>query len=173
MHTIHTPRSWLPIHKCSSRSRQAFLIVGATISLSAMSLGSCVPLEWGFGPPPVEYRRVVVVIGDHGALHRDAGVHYEIASISERTIVGLEVAFDLFDDASRPMPGVGRNSFRVIETERLESGGTRRYVVSLDSIPKELYDDLVVSRFRVSRVEFDDGSFWRNSGTHVYEEDDA
>ncbi|HKJ86248.1 MAG TPA: hypothetical protein VKA06_09230 [Spirochaetia bacterium] len=174
MHTIHTPRLRLPIHKCASRSRRTLLFVGATISLGVpIALGSCAPFEWGLGPPPVEYRRVVVVIGDHGALHRDAGVHYEVASITDRTIVGFEVGFDLFDDASRPIPGVGRNSFRVIETDRIENGETRRYVVSLDSIPAELYDNLVVSRFRVTRVEFDDGSFWRNSGTHLYEEDDA
>lgn len=150
------------------------LIVAAAISLVAvMTLGSCAPLEWGLGPPPIEYRGVAVVIGDRGALHRHAGVHYEIASIAAREIVGFEVAFDLFDESSHPVPAVGANSFRVLEADRIDSGETRRYAVSLDSIPGHPYDGLLVSRFRVSRVEFDDGSVWRNSGAHLYEEDDA
>jgi len=144
------------------------------ISISAaIALGACVPVVWGLGPPPVEYRSVVVVIGDHGALHRDAGIHYEIASVSDRTIVGFEIAFDLFDGSSRAVPEAGRNGFLVTETGRIETGEARRYAISLDSIPGHPYAELRVSRFRVSRVEFDDGSLWRNSGAYLYEEGDA
>ncbi|MFW6293697.1 MAG: hypothetical protein ACOC7V_15430 [Spirochaetota bacterium] len=116
---------------------------------------------------------MAIVIGDHGVLHRDAGVHYELVSVASRRIVAFEVAFDLYDDSSRPVPGVGRNSFRSPVADRIDPGESCRYSISLDPIPGGPHEGLLLSRFRVTRVEFDDGSLWHNCGAHLYEEGDS
>lgn len=120
---------------------------------------------------PIEYRTVYVLTGSRGALHDRAGLYYELANVSGRTIVRLDIAFDLFDGEGAPIPRAGANSHLIVLESVIVAGGTARFCTSLDSIIGEHTDGVAPARFRVRSVLFDDGSSWRNLTGHVYTED--
>jgi hypothetical protein len=174
MHTRYTERSRFAIHKALRRhDRPSRRRVALAIALTS-TVASCSWLPgWTISDPPVDYLGVRIVIADRGDLHRQAGLYFSLANVSNRTIESLEIAFDLYDGTARPVPGVGRNARRIELTEPLETGATRRYCVSLDALLDTPRESLLVSRFRVTRARFDDGTVWRNTGAYVYAGSDA
>lgn len=118
---------------------------------------------------PVAYRSVTLETGDRGALHAVAGLYVELENVSERTITSVELAFDLYRNGD-PLPAAGANSFSVAVETRLDAGEIASFCVSLDAVSGAGDDGVVARRVRARSVVFEDGSRWRNTGSHVYEE---
>ena len=134
-------------------------------------LCSCAdPGRWGFGAAPIDYVSAFVVTGDRGSLHSEAGLYFELRSVADRDIGLITIAFDLFDGQDRPIPEPGANACYSVIEARLGPGESRVFVTSLDSIAGHPYETIAFARFRATRVEFSDGTVWRNSGTSVYTE---
>lgn len=132
------------------------------LTLILVAVASCaVPV---FGPPPVEYGPVEVVMGDRGALHSLAGVYYTIANRTDRDVTHFEIAFSLFDADERPFPGFGSNSFSVTVASRLARQRTASFCTSIDDVFAGASQPVSVARFRVRRVTFADGTVWTNPG---------
>ena len=137
------------------------------IGLSVLCLAAC-NLNL-FATPPVEYVAVTTVTGDRGALHARAGVYYTLANVDSRQIVSLQIAFDLYDAESQPVPGQGANSFYTDVEASLASGATVQFVTSLDEVFSAVPESLSVGRFRVASARLEDGATWTNTGGYVYE----
>ncbi len=120
---------------------------------------------------PIAYRSVTVVSGERGALHEYAGLYYTLENVSVGAISGLDIEFELYDDEGRPLAPAGTNLFRVALDTFIEPGAAATFCTSLDSVVGSHADAILVARFRVRTVLFDDGSRWRNPGGHVYSEE--
>ncbi len=131
---------------------------------------SLFPDVWHAGVP-VAYRSVAVVTGARGSLHEYAGLYYSLQNVSTKRIIRMEIAFELYDSADRPLPGPGANGFRLTLDSSIEPGATGSYCTSLDSVVSEQTDAITAARFRVRTAVFEDGSRWRNTGGHVYREE--
>ncbi|MFW5741717.1 MAG: hypothetical protein ACOC2D_00455 [Spirochaetota bacterium] len=119
---------------------------------------------------PVAYRSVGLVAGDRGALHETAGLYVELANVSERTITGVELAFDLYRDGE-PLPAAGANSFSVLAETHLAAGDTATFCVSLDTVAGAADEGVAAHRVRARTVTFSDGTRWVNPGGHVDREE--
>ncbi len=149
-----------------STRRSALVLVVAAV------LPGCelIPGELYLGTP-IAYRSVTIVSGERGALHRHAGLYYALENVSVRRISSLEIEFALYDGEGRALPRPGANVFRVALDTSIDPGAVASFCTSLDEVGADHADALVVARFRVRTVWFDDGSRWRNPGGHVYLEE--
>ncbi len=150
-------------------SRASLAAVGVLLA-GLVPLAGCSGVAWL--PElaiPVAYRSVTLEAGDRGALHAVAGLYVELENVSERTITSVELAFDLYRDGN-PLPAAGANSFSVAVETRLDAAAIASFCVSLDAVPGAGDDGVVARRVRARSVVFEDGSRWRNTGSHVYEE---
>jgi hypothetical protein len=120
---------------------------------------------------PIEYQAVYVVTGARGALHDRAGLYYELANTSGRTVARLDIAFELYDREGWPVPRAGAHSHHVMLDTIITAGTTARFCTSLDSLVGEHADGVSPARFRVRRAVFSDGSSWRNLTGSVYTEE--
>jgi hypothetical protein len=164
--TDHTERD--AVRAGTPRSRRvAPLVLAATL---AVALAGCDAMGERLRlPAPIAYGSVRIDEGDRGALYRRAGLHYDIVNVSPRRLVEIEFAFDLYhgDD---PYPDPGRNSFYTVVGCAVPPGSSVSFCTSLDPVVGEDAQYLEVARFRARLVRFEDGSVWRNTGAHVYEE---
>ena len=124
-----------------------------------------------FGPAPVEYLSVAVLIEDRGALHSTAGLYFTIGNTTDREIIGLEIDFSLFDGDGVPVPAFGVNTFRAAVHHRISAGDAASLCTTLDDHVPPGTVALSVSRFRVTVATFADGSVWRNPGGSVFQEE--
>ncbi|MFW5688492.1 MAG: hypothetical protein ACOC3H_01740 [bacterium] len=144
--------------------------IGLALSLALSAVGCDQLFDAAGLSAPIAYVSVRTVAGDRGALHRRAGLHYTLENVSDREIAGTRIAFDLYDEAGRPYPASGENSFEVNVDAPIEPGGRASFCTSLDRVVCEPLA-LSVARFRAERVRLADGSVWRNPGSHCYEEE--
>ena len=111
---------------------------------------------------PVEYLAVEPLLADRGALHSRAGLYWSVRNASSRTIVAIDISFDLYDGNGRPVPSRGANAVAARVTAVLPGGSVGSWVTRLDdSVPPDV-SGLVVGRFRVTRVVFENGEEWHN-----------
>lgn len=103
-----------------------------------------------------------MVLGDHGELHSVAGLYHSIQNLSDRVVVELTVAFDLYDASGRPYPESGENSFNSIVSCELPPGRRQSFCTRLDEVIQSEPQPVEVTRFRVLRLRFADNSEWMN-----------
>ncbi len=114
--------------------------------------------------PPVAYLDAWLVTGDRSPFHQSRGLYLEILNTSDRPILEVEVAADLFvtGEETRNDDPRGLASHASV---RVEPGDTAILCVNLDRVPS----DLEPGRIRVERAVLDSGEVWTNSGLHIYE----
>ncbi len=136
------------------------LLLCAAVALAAFSAG-CDLL--GAEAPPFAYGDAALLLGRLEGYQERAGLRFELRNEGTRTIVGLEVSFDLYDSAGEPVPAFGRNHAADSFACSIGAGEERRFLSNLDRLFFYKPDPgIIAARFRIESAVFADGGAWRD-----------
>ncbi len=123
-------------------------------------------------PPPFMYQSLKVST-EKCANFDYAGIIYSIKNFSDKTIIGMNISFFLYDASTgSPMPDAGKNYFEIIYKGNIQAKEEIEIASNLDGIFwYEPETGLKAEIFHISSVTFDDGSVWNDHfGLYVYRE---
>ena len=137
----------------TASGRSLFVIVAVTIGMIASCSG------YLMANPPIHY----IAVDLEGST-----IHWTIRNCSSRTIVWMELSFNLFAGDGAQIPEFGENYFTIRETRNVIPGEQIVLATSLEPYVELLPADAMVGLFFAREVRFLDGTVWWNSGSYRY-----
>ncbi|TVQ28233.1 MAG: hypothetical protein EA382_02325 [Spirochaetaceae bacterium] len=146
-------------------SVRAVLLARVAVASGAVPLALIVVVGCALGLAGVRVHAdlVAVVVGERGVLHDRAGLYYTITNEEPRALSAVRVSFDVYDADGRPIPPDG-SSIVVDVRADIPSGEARGFCTSIDDVVPPATPAVVVTRFRVTRVSYPDGTNRRVAG---------
>ncbi len=92
-----------------------------------------------------------------------AGLVFVLKNLDNRDISSISFEFDIYDTDGNQQPGIGKNHVESSIEINILSEMEDSVTVAFDSkFSKPLLDSLTATRFCITKIEYSDGSRWRD-----------
>ena len=102
-------------------------------------------------------------LGTKETSFRTAGVNFELTNTGTEDINRVIISFIVYDEETKKSPWIGSNIIIAEFSERITSGETKQFEISLDNkfmkIPE---NSILIDFFYVKEIQYSNGQVWKD-----------